>query len=125
MYTIATEPANRLVRITISGMLTVEQVASLYREEHAAIREMACPLGQQVVLVDLRKCPLQFQEVVKTFKDKIGGEHSARRIALVTGDSAARMQARRIIERDGAALFATLAEAETWLLDATGSRAAA
>ncbi len=124
MYAIATEPAHRLVRITITGLLSVEQVADLYRQEHDAIAAMGCPLGQQIVLVDLRKCPLQVQDVVKTFKSKIGGEQSARRIALVTGDSAARMQARRIIERDDAALFSSIGEAEAWLLEA-GSKSAA
>jgi hypothetical protein len=117
MYSIATDPAHRFVRITISGMLTVDQVAELYHDEHQAIRAMGCPLGLQVVLVDLRDCPLQLQEVVELFRGGIGGPHSARRIALVTGGSLSRMQARRIIGRDNAALFKTVAEAEAWLFE--------
>jgi hypothetical protein len=125
MYTIATEPQHRLVRITISGLLTVDCVAALYREEHEAIRAMGCPLGQQIVLVDITKCPLQFQEVVENFREGIGSEKSARRIAFVTGPSAARMQARRIIEREDVQLFETRPEAERWLLRASEARRAA
>jgi hypothetical protein len=40
MYEITTEPHRKLVRLKITGMLTPEQVAQLYKEEHHAIEGM-------------------------------------------------------------------------------------
>ena len=116
MYTITTEPSRKLVRITVSGLLSAADVEQLYREEHKAIHDMDCPVGEHVVLVDLRDCPIQFQEVVGAFKNNINGEGQARKLAMVTGGSAARMQVRRILQRGGGNQFETIAEAEEWLL---------
>ena len=124
MYSISTVPEHRLVRITVTGLLTAGQVEQLYREEHQAIVDMGCALGDHIVLVDLRDCPIQFQEVVGAFQKNINGEGQARRLAMVTGGSAARMQARRILKRGGAHQFDTIAEAEEWLLAPEERRAA-
>ena len=124
MYNIATEPSRRLVRITVSGLLHAADVEQLYREEHQAIHDMDCPVGEHVVLVDLRDCPIQFQEVVSAFRANINGEGQARKLAMVTGGSAARMQVRRILQRGGANQFETIAEAEEWLLEPEDREAA-
>lgn len=125
MFTIETDPRRRLVVMTISGMLTTDQVRELYRQEHEAIAAMGCPLGEQLVLVDLEQCPLQLQEIVQAFQSAMESSAKAKRLALVTGSSLARMQARRITQRADAALFERRDEAMRWLMDAAPRRAAA
>lgn len=117
MFTIQTDPRCRLIRITLCGMLTVADVKELYRQEHAAILAMGCPLGEQLVLVDLSECPLQLQDIVAAFQQAMNSSAKAKRLALVTGSSLARMQARRITSRADAALFETEDEALAWLFD--------
>ena len=124
MFTISTDASRRLVKISISGLLSADDVDRLYREEHQALRDMGCPIGQQVVIADLTNCPLQFQEVVAAFRTNFGDPSRARKLALVMGKSAARMQARRIIPAEGAALFNTLDEAEAWIAEGQAQRAA-
>jgi hypothetical protein len=116
MYEITTEPARRLVRLKLTGMLTPEMVSRLYREEHHAIQEMGCRLGEHLCIVDLTSCPLQVQVVADAFKSEIGSTAKARRLALYTGNALGRIQARRIArERDDVALFERREEAEAWL----------
>ena len=124
-YSITTVPHRKLVVMKIVGMLTREQVEQLYREEHAAIAAMGCRLGEQICLVDLTDCKLQVQDVAAAFKEKQGDARiMARRLALYTGSSLARMQARRITDRANAELFETREQAEAWLF-ADEARAAA
>jgi hypothetical protein len=124
MFTITTEPARKLVRIKVSGMLNVSDVAELYRQEHQAIKAMGCPLGEQVVIVDLTECPLQLQNIVSAFQESMTSNAKGRAVALVTGSSLARMQARRIMRREGSAMFETMADAEVWLFSPDLNQAA-
>ncbi|PAX06700.1 hypothetical protein [Sphingomonas lenta] len=124
MYTITADPGRKLITIALQGMLTPEQVAALYRDEHLAIQRMGCRVGEHLALVDLTGCPLQIQDVASAFQRAMDGPGKARRLALFTGSSLARMQIRRIMRRSDAALFETRAEAEAWLF-ADDARAAA
>jgi hypothetical protein len=125
MYEITTEPARRLVRLKLTGMLTPEIVSRLYRDEHHAIQEMGCRLGEHLCIVDLTSCPLQVQMVAEAFKSEIGSTAKARRLALYTGNALGRIQARRIArERDDVALFERREEAEAWLFEDECRRAA-
>ena len=117
MFSIVAEPARKLVRIEITGMLTKAEVADFYRQEHAAVAAMRCKLGEHLALVDLRECALQLQDVAAMFAQEIQSEAGARKLALVTGGSAVRMQARRILTRSAAGLFDTIERAEEWLFD--------
>jgi hypothetical protein len=123
MFSVSTDPARKLVRLKISAMLTAEQVAELYRREHMAILGMGCRLGDQLCIVDLTDCPLQLQDVVGAFQREIKSGAKARRLAMFTGNALARMQARRIMQRDDAAIFETREEAEAWLFDARAKAA--
>lgn len=115
MFSIKTDAPRKLVRITISGMVTVEEVQQFRQQERAAVTAMGCRLGDHLALADLTGCGLQLQQVVAAFQQVIEARGQARRLALVTGDSVVRMQARRVINRPDAALFETIAEAEAWL----------
>ena len=125
MFTIHTDTRRRLVMIKIAGMLTIDQVRELYRQEHDAIRAMGCPIGEHLVLVDLTACPLQLQDIDGAFKNGIEASTKAKRLAMVTGSSLARMQARRILRRSDAGMFETEAEALTWMFGTDAVRQAA
>jgi len=119
MYAISTDPKRRLVTIKIIGLVTAHEVADLYRDEYAAIAQMGCQLGEHYALVDLTECTLQLQDVVAAFQKQMHSPGKAKRLALFTGNSVARMQVRRITQRDHAQLFASRGEAEAWLFDDT------
>jgi hypothetical protein len=115
MFKITTEPKRWLVRLKFSGHLTLAEVSEFYRQQEAAIRTMGCPLGLHVVLIDATECPLQLQEIVGAFQGAMASPRRAKRVAMVTGGSLSRMQARRLLQRDEVAKFATVDEAEEWL----------
>ena len=117
MFEITTEPSKRLVRLKLSGMLTEADVRELYRQEHAAIHAMACPLGEHLLLIDSTQNELQTQSVIETFKRQMSKPSRAKRIAVVTGQSLSRMQARRLLSEQPGYIFHTVAEAEAWLLN--------
>jgi hypothetical protein len=124
MFEITTDPQRHLVRIKLSGMMSVEDVSELYRQEHAAIRAMGCPVGQHLLLIDSTQNGLQTQSVIDAFKGQISRPTRARRIAVVTGQSLSRMQARRLLTDQPGMIFATETEAEAWLFAEQIERAA-
>jgi hypothetical protein len=124
MFEITTDPRRHLVRIKLSGMMSVDDVAELYRQEHVAIRAMRCPVGQHVLLIDSTQNELQTQDVIAAFKGELSRPTRARRIAVVTGQSLSRMQARRLLTDQPGMIFATEAEAEAWLFSEKVDKAA-
>lgn len=125
MFEITTDPHRKLVRLTLKAMLTEEQVADLYRQEHHAIRAMGCALGEHLCIVDLTACPLQAKEVAEAFRQNIGSPYQARRLAMYTGKALARMQAKRVArERGDVAIFEHREEAEAWLFSSDSQKAA-
>lgn len=125
MYILSTDADRALITIKIVGMMSAADVERLYRDEYLAIARMGCRVGEHVAMVDLTECSLQLQDVAAAFERQIGSARKARRLAIFTGNSVSRMQARRIMRRDGAALFATQVEAEAWLFDEGGAARAA
>jgi len=124
MFTIDTQSEHKLVRIKLSGMLTLEEVQELYRQEHDAIRRMGCVLGEQIVLVDITECPVQMQPIVSAFQATMDRPDRAWRLAMVTGSSLSRIQARRVAKREHVVMFDTPAQAEEWLFAEMRKRAA-
>lgn len=120
MYSIQSDARRRLVTIKIVGLLTSEEVAQLYHEEHRLILEMGCRVGEHLALVDLTECKIQLQDVAAAFQKQITSSGRAKRLAMFTGSSLARMQARRLMQRADADLFSTREEAEAWLFQDEG-----
>ena len=123
MFNITTEPKRWLVRLKFSGQLTLQDVGEFYRQEEAAIKAMGCPLGFHLVIIDATECPLQLQEIVTAFQGTMASPRRAKRVAVVTGASLARMQARRLLQRDEVAMFDTIADAEEWLFPSQNAAA--
>lgn len=118
MYYLTTDPANKMVMLKLVGMLTVEEVAAMYAEEYKAIRDMGCPLGEHVVLADLTECNIQMQDVSAALQSLVQEKGKAKRIAMFTESSIAKMQARRIAINQKAAVFSHKSEALAWLMAA-------
>jgi hypothetical protein len=121
MITMSTRPEHKMVTAHMSGLLTVAEVHQFQRDEEQAIRSMGCQSGEYVVLIDTAGSVIQTQEVVAALQDLVeNGPFKAKRTAVVRPTSLARMQAKRILNRDSAMIFNNVEEAESWLLSTDG-----
>lgn len=115
-FSIAIEPHRKLLRVTLVGFLSRDDVAAYLVAKNAALVQLGAGPNQHVTLCDVSKSTLQSQEVALEFQKSISDpRHMSRRIAFVTGSSLARMQVQRLLTRAGGACFDTIAEAEAWL----------
>ena len=116
-FDITIDPARKLLRITLRGFFSAENVGEYLVAKNAALTRLNCRPNQHVTLVDVSASKLQSQDVVRAFQSTIADpRHQSRRIAIVTGSSLARMQVRRLLTRDNAGCFETIEEAEAWLI---------
>ncbi|CAN5118529.1 hypothetical protein BH10PSE12_BH10PSE12_11230 [soil metagenome] len=116
MHTITTDPERLLVLANLSGFMTRNEVAMFMVSEQAAAASLSARSGQHLLLVDASDCALQSQEVVAAFQHAV--THcalKARRIAVVTGPTLSRLQARRVLDREDAMAFNDMQEAQDWL----------
>ena len=117
MIQVSAEPARKLVRATMGGLLTVAEVEQFSAEEQAAVREMGLGSGEFDLLVETLSNVVQTPEVMQAFAELLA--HSplkARKIATVRHGALTRMQSRRIGHvRSNYEVFATVEEAESWL----------
>ena len=115
-YSIDVDPVRDLVHIRLSGFFDLATIAAFDRARRPAYARLTCGPNQQLTLCDISGCNLQSQEAVAAFRGVLA-ERSlfSRRLALLTGSSLARMQARRILDRDTVACFVEEADAMAWL----------
>lgn len=117
-YTVSIDPELGLLRIALGGFFSVADVEAIEVAKKAALVRLGLPRNAHLTLIDVSECMLQAQEVFAAFQAAVGNpRYMAHRLALVTGDSPIRMQARRLLTRDNTAFFATAEEAEAWLFD--------
>ena len=102
----------------MGGLLTIEDVEHFSREEQDAVRKMGLGSGEFYLLVETRGDTVQSKEVVEAFKRlMLHSPLKAARIATVRSGVLTTLQTRRIAAvREGANVFASVAEAEAWLL---------
>lgn len=117
MFTIDTDASRDLIRAKMWGFLDVAHVDEFFVQEQRAARNLGCGSGRFLVLLDTVDAVIQSQQVVAAFMQHIMTVPlKARRVAVVRSNTLARMQTQRILQvRDQAGIFATLAEAESWL----------
>lgn len=114
-FDIAIDSASGVVLLTLTGFLTLEEVADFARRQKASYDCLA-PVKGHLTLCDISACKIQTNEVVEAFRRLLTDPAlRSRRIAFVTGNSPARMQVRRLIDRDSARFFENAADAEAWL----------
>lgn len=116
-FAISVDPVNAFVRIKLSGLLTLQDVADFANAQLAAYARLASVQRKHRTLCDVSDCKIQLQEVVQAFRQLLADERlMSAQMAFVVGNSPARMQIRRLIMRDSCRFFDTVAEAERWLL---------
>lgn len=125
MFSIATDPARKLIRAYLAGFLSVEEARDFVRQEQAAAMAMGVRSGEFGLLI-VSDCMIQSQEVVAAFQGAlIAAPIRARRVAIVRAEPLTRIQTQRILRvREDTAIFATVEEAEAFLFAPEGSKAA-
>lgn len=116
-FTIAVEPERDLVRISMGGLFSPEDIADFVQARRSAHLKLRCRRNQHLTINDLRGLKIQPQESVAAFQQLLADPaYRSRRLAFVIGTTLARGQLLRALSGRGAACFDSVAEAETWLL---------
>lgn len=117
MIRVTSDPARKLVRAHMRGLLGVEEVERFSRDEQAAVRAMGLGAGEFVLLIDAQGGTVQTQEVMDAFRSLLlNSPLKARKVATVRRETLDQMQSRRVSQvRASARVFGDLAEAEAWL----------
>ena len=120
MYEIETNPADRLICIRMIGGFTLDEARECAAAKEAAVQELGPPFDAHSSLVDVRDLRIQTQDVFAIFTSFVAKtKHKSRKIAIVGGEGTARMQFRRVAEReplrDDMRFFTAVDEARGWL----------
>lgn len=131
-FSIRADHACGLIRITMSDLLTLDDVESFYAERARAHAELGLPKNMHMTLNDVRDLKILPQPTLAAFVEMLADpDYHSRKLAFVVGPTLVRAQiARAIGTRPNVRCFAEMVEAEEWLLagemfDARVSRAAA
>jgi hypothetical protein len=103
----------------LSGFFSLGQVAAYAGEAEQLIREVAARYGRYRMVIDIRACAIQSQDVIAAFGAHVAGVPRADRLAVVVSGAIIRAQIRRIIGRPELAIFENFAEAVGWVDDAS------
>lgn len=115
-YTFEIDRARSLVRITMSGLFTLDDVEGFVRDRAKAHAELRCLPNRHLTLNDVRGMKIQHQEVVAAFQAMLAApEYRSRRLAFVAGPTLAKSQLMRALSGRDAQCFADVASAERWL----------
>ena len=116
MFTSATDEARKLMTVTMAGFLTPEDATSCAVQVQTSAAAMGWRTGEFLLLVDSLESSVQAQPVIEAFQAGIAASSlRARKIAVLSTSSLARMQTKRIVSGKVAAMFETRADAEEWL----------
>jgi hypothetical protein len=114
-----------LVRITMSGLFTLEAIDDFLRARTEAHAELGTRPNEHLTLNDLRGMKIQAQDVVARFREMLAApEFRSRRLAFVAGPTLARSQLMRALSGRDARCFEDPAVAEAWLLAEEADRSA-
>jgi hypothetical protein len=114
MFSVTPDPARRLVRATLTGFFTVDEVAAFAAAEQAAARALGP--GPFDLLVETPDGTAQAQDVAGAFRTLAEtATVRATRIAVACESSLLRLQLRRILTGDTVAVFENRHDAESWL----------
>lgn len=115
MYEVTPLPAERLLRLTLGGFLTVGEFEQFEAEVEQAIRRSNWSPGTYNCLVDLRDRDVLSQAVMKRIQfshDK--GFNQPRKTAILLQRSLVKLQVQRVMP-EGSELFESEKEAMAWL----------
>jgi hypothetical protein len=117
MYRLTIDAERAFIDVTMKGFLEVHQVHDYVDELTAKFTRAFPPGAPYVMLIDISECALQSTAVVDAFRNHVANFPRASRLAIVSGNSSARMQLNRILVRDYLRFFAFRAEAVSWLME--------
>ena len=120
MFEIETSHADRIIFLRMSGGFTLEDARQCAAAKEAAVTSLGPPYDDHSTLLDIRDFRVQPQEIFAIFTNFVATtEHKSRKIAIVGGEGTARMQFRRVAEReplrDDMRFFTAVDEARGWL----------
>lgn len=116
-FSISVEPQANLVRIEMGGFFSQGDMAAFQAMLESKVETLDCPPNEHLTLCDVSAMKIQTQEMVGAFSQIVGHpKFRSKRLAFVTGASLARLQTRRLTNRDGVEFFMHLTAAEAWLL---------
>jgi hypothetical protein len=117
-YSFAIDRPLGLIRIVMTGLFTVEDVAGFLaarREAHAAL---GCAPNRHLTLNDVREMKIQPQETVAAFHSLLADtEYRSRRLAFVVSATLARSQLMRALAGRDSRCFDDPLAAQIWLLE--------
>jgi hypothetical protein len=121
MFEIETNHADRIIFLRMHGAFTLDSARECAAAKEAAVESLGPPYAHSSLL-DVRDFRVQPQDIFTVFTNFVATtKHKSRLIAIVAGDGTARMQFRRIAERqplrDGIRFFTGIEEAKEWLLN--------
>lgn len=89
MYNIKIDKRKELVEVELSGLMPLDEVSAYIAElkRQFVIRR----LRSYVMIVDVRNCPIQSQDMIQAMGQHMSTMPKARALAIVTGSSLARM----------------------------------
>jgi hypothetical protein len=120
MFEIETSHADRIISLRMIGGFTMEGARACAAAKEAAVDSLGPPYDDHSSLVDVRDLRVQPQDIFAIFTNFVAmTRHKSRRIAIVGGEGTARMQFRRVAEREplrnDMRFFTAVREARDWL----------
>lgn len=116
-FTVRAEPSRDLIRITMSGFFTPDDIQAFYDARAAEHARLTCGPNQHVTLNDVSTMKVQAQDVVAAFQSLLADPaYRSRKLAFVVNRTLARSQLMRALNGRTAKCFENRVEAEQWLL---------
>jgi hypothetical protein len=117
-YSIELDTERHLLRITMAGFFTEQDIALFVAARDKAIAELTAQSDHRFTLVDIREMQIQSQESVTAFQRVLSNPATiSKPVAFVVSASLARLQIRRAAADRNAEYFTSLEAAENWLLN--------
>lgn len=120
MFEIDTNHADRIIVVRMIGGFDLESARQCAAAKEAAVNDLGPPFDAHSTLVDIRQLRIQTKDVFSIFTNFVAmTRHKSRRIAILGGEGTARMQFRRVAEReplrDNMRFFTDADEGLDWL----------
>lgn len=116
-YSIRTDAAADLVRITMTGFFAPGDVACFIAARDAAHARLTCAPNRHCTIVDVREMKIQAQDIVAAFQSLLADPaHRSRKLAFVIAPTLARTQLLRAIGSRAIRTFECPHAAEDWIL---------
>lgn len=115
-FSFTIDKARSLVRITMSGLFTPDDIRDFLDARRVAHAELGCGPNRHFTLNDVRGMKIQPQESVAGFQEMLAApQYRSRRLAFVAARTLARSQLMRALSNREARCFENVAHAEAWL----------